>query len=94
VTAAVRPAAVEWAVAGIPISVRNGGDGIVVTPREVTVHVRGPRDSMASGAAEFEATIDVGGLRRGQYQLPVRVTPPSRIGVVSVDPEEVRVVVK
>jgi YbbR domain-containing protein len=94
VTAAVRPAAVEWAVAGIAVNVRNGGDAVTVLPGEVTVHVRGPRDSMGSGASAFEASIDVGGLGRGQYRLPVRVTPPPRIGVVSVDPEDVRVVIR
>jgi YbbR domain-containing protein len=94
VTAAIRPAAVEWAVAGIAVKVRNGGETVTVLPEEVTVRVRGPRDSMGSGASEFEASIDVGGLGRGQYHLPVRVTPPPRIGVVNVDPEEVRVVIR
>ena len=94
VTATIRPAAVEWAVAGIPVTVRNGSESVTVTPGEVTVHVRGPRDSMGSGAAEFEASIDVGGLGPGQYRLPVRIAPPPRIGVVSVDPAEVRVVIR
>jgi hypothetical protein len=94
VTATVRPAAVEWAVAGIEVDVLKGDESVMIVPGMVTVHVRGPRDSMASDASEFEASIDVGGLRPGQYALPVRVTPPPRIGVVSVDPAEVRVTIK
>jgi YbbR domain-containing protein len=94
VTANVRPAAVEWAIAGIPVTVRNGRASIAIVPDDVTVHVRGPRDSMASGAGEFEASIDVGGLGPGQYELPVRVTPPARIGIISTEPGEVRVIVK
>ncbi len=94
VTANIRPASVEWAIAGIPVVVRNGGASLSIVPDDVTVYVRGPRESMAFVASEFEASIDVGGLRPGRYELPVRVTPPPRIGVVSVRPEEVRVVIK
>ena len=94
VTVNIRPAAVEWAVAGIPVNVRNGDEAVTVTPGEVTVYVRGPRAAMASGASEFEASIDVRGLGPGKYVLPVRVTPPPRIGIVGVEPEEVDVVIK
>jgi YbbR domain-containing protein len=94
VTANVRPASVEWAIARIPVVVRNGGRSVTVVPDEVTVGVRGPRDSMASGAEEFDASVDVGGLRPGQYELPVRVTPPPRIGVVSVEPDQLEVIIR
>ena len=94
VTVSIRPSAVEWAIGGVPVAVRNGGESVSVTPGEVTIHVRGPRESMASGASEFQASIDVGGLGPGRYELPVRVTPPARVGVVSVDPEDVRVVIE
>jgi YbbR domain-containing protein len=97
VTATVRPAPVEWAVRGVPVSVRSGarpgGTAVTVAPAAVTVYVRGPRASMSSGAAEFEASIDVAGLQPGQYQLPVHVTPPGRVGVVRVDPPQLRVVI-
>jgi hypothetical protein len=49
---------------------------------------------MRSDAASLEATVDVGGLRSGQYQLPVRVVPPARVGIVRVDPAELRVRIK
>ncbi len=91
VTVTVGAEPLEWAVAGIPVTILNGGDSTVVAPGSVTVHVRGPRDAMRADAAEFEASVDVAGLRPGQYQLPVQVVPPPRIGVTRVDPIEVRV---
>ena len=95
VTVQVSPAPVEWAVAAIPVQVRNSGSTMAqVAPTHVTVHVRGPRETMGSGAGEFEASIDIGGLRTGQYQVPVRVIPPPRVGLVSVEPQELRVRIK
>jgi YbbR domain-containing protein len=92
VTVNVAPAPVEWAVAAIQVKVRNAGNTLAqVMPTHVTVHVRGPRETMALGADQFDVSVDVGGLRAGQYQLPVRVVPPARIGVVSVDPPELLV---
>ena len=91
VTINVTASPAEWAVAGIPVQVRNAGDAVQIAPRTVTVHVRGPREAMQAAAADFDVSIDVEGLRAGQYALPVRVVPPVRVGVVSVDPAEVRV---
>ena len=92
VTVNVAPAQVQWAVAGIRVTVRNGNGREAVTPGAITVHVRGPRDAMvAADAAAFDATVDVDGLRPGEYQLPVRVGLPPRIGITRVDPAEVRV---
>jgi hypothetical protein len=92
VTVNVLPAPVEWAVAAITVKVLNSGSTTaVITPTHVTVHVRGPRETMASGADQFDVSVDVSGLRTGQYQLPVRVVPPPRVGVVSVDPQELLV---
>jgi YbbR domain-containing protein len=92
VTVNVTPAPAEWAVAAIPVKIRNAArPNTQVTPTQVTVHVRGPRETMGSAAEAFEASVDVDGLRPGQYQVPVRVVPPPRIGVVRVDPPELRV---
>jgi hypothetical protein len=90
----VTPAPVEWAVAAIPVQVRNAGGLAQIAPTHVTVHVRGPRETMGSRADAFEASVDVGGLRSGQYELPVRVVPPARVGVVRVDPAQLRVRIK
>jgi YbbR domain-containing protein len=92
VTIVVNPAPAEWAIAAIPVQVRNeGGQAAQVTPTTVTVHVRGPRETMGSAAEAFEASVDVTGLKPGLYQLPVRIVPPARIGVLSVEPPALRV---
>lgn len=93
VTVPIRPAPVEWAVGGVAVGVENGMPARL-EPSSVTVQVRGPRDAMRFDAAAFKASIDVGGLRPGQYELPVRVTSPDRVGVVSVEPAQVRVVIR
>jgi YbbR domain-containing protein len=83
-------APVEWAISGIPI--RPPADAsIEISPSDVTVFVRGPRDTRGSRVGDFEATIDVEGLRPGVFQLPVTVIPPARVGVIKVEPPHVRV---
>ena len=91
VTVNVTESPVEWAVAAIQVQIKNAGGAAQISPTQVTVHVRGPREARGSGADTFEATVDVEGLRPGQFQVPVRVVPPARIGIVSVEPSEVRV---
>jgi len=91
VTVNVRPAQFQWAVAGIPIELLNAKGRVTISPDTVTVYVRGPRDAMGADATAFDAAVDVGGLRPGQYQIPVRVVVPPRIGLVRVEPQEVRV---
>ena len=91
VVVTVSPAQLEWAVANVPVKVLNGDGTALVTPAMITVHVRGPRDAMGADAASFDASVDVSGLKRGQYQIPVRVVLPPRIGVRRVEPVEVRV---
>jgi YbbR domain-containing protein len=90
VTVNVTAAPVEWAIAGIRVRAREGGSP-EISPIEVTVFVRGPRDSRASTAQDFEASVDTEGLQAGLFQLPVRVTPPARVGVIRVEPPVVRV---
>ena len=91
VTVNVAAAPVEWMVTGVVVQVRNATRGVQVTPRLVAVRVRGPRDARAEAAPEFDASVDVSGLRAGQFDLPVRIIPPARVGVVSVEPAQVRV---
>lgn len=87
----VVPAPVEWAVAAIPVRVRSASRVAEIAPAQVTVHVRGPREARGAGADAFEVSIDVEGLGPGQFRLPVRVVPPPRVGVVRVEPPDVRV---
>jgi YbbR domain-containing protein len=89
VTVNIAPAPAEWAVTGIPVRPRT--DGVQVTPGTVTVFVRGPRELRASRAGDYEAAVDTEGLKSGTFQLPVQITPPARVGVVSVEPPIVRV---
>ena len=91
VTVNVRPAQLQWAVAGIPVKLLNPKGRVTISPTAVTVHVRGPRDAMGADATAFDASVDVGGLRPGDYELQVRVVVPPRIGLAEVEPKEVRV---
>lgn len=92
VTVDIGPAPAEWAITGIGVRART--KGVQITPSTVTVFVRGPRELRSSRAADYEATIDTLGLQRGTFQLPVMITPPPRVGVVSVEPPIVRVLVR
>jgi YbbR domain-containing protein len=91
VTVAITAAPVEWAVNGVSVQVRNARRPVEVLPKQVLVHVRGPRDAREARADEFDASVDVSGLAPGQFDLPVRIVPPSKIGVVRVEPALVRV---
>ena len=91
VTVNVTAAPIEWTVEGIGVEVRNATRPVQLMTRTVTVHVRGPRESRSVTPADFDASIDVTGLRAGQFELPVRIVPPARIGVESVDPPQVRI---
>lgn len=83
----IAPAPVEWVVT---VPVRSGGAPAQIEPAEVSVYVRGPREARAGGGRDFVASVDVEGLQAGLFQLPVHVTPPSRVGIVRVEPATVR----
>ncbi len=91
VSVAVSPAPVEWSVAEIPIAARTTDRVVQITPRHVVVRLRGPREMVTGDAAGFDASVDVTGLRPGQFLLPVHVVAPARVGVVTVEPAQVRV---
>ena len=94
VTVNVTAAPVEWTVAAIPVKVRNASRTVQLLTREVTVHVRGPRDVRDTAPGDYDASIDVAGLRQGEFELPVHVVPPARLGVVAVDPPTAKVRVR
>ena len=89
VTVGIVGAPVEWAITGIPIRPLPGT--VEVSPADVTVFLRGPRETRASRVEDFEVSIDIEGLGPGVYQLPVRVVPPARVGVIRTEPPHVRV---
>jgi YbbR domain-containing protein len=93
VSVGVVTAPAEWAVAGVPVRV-IGGEDVATAPEVVTIRLRAPRELVTTIVGAFEATASVEGLGRGDLLVPVRVTAPERVGVVSVDPPEVRVRVR
>ncbi len=87
----VAGAPIEWAVASVPVKIVGDADVGQLTPDTVTVHVQGPRDAMTSRVEDFEATVDVTGLSPGELQVLVHVVTPEGVGVVRVEPPELRV---
>jgi YbbR domain-containing protein len=94
VTISIAAAPDEWVVRGIAVQVRNSGGKTMVLPDEVTVWARGPRDSMDTDPAHYNAAVDVTGLAAGRHMLPVRVEAPTGIGLLRVDPAEVAVTIR
>jgi len=91
VTVDVKPAQLQWAVRGVVVKVLNATGRVTVTPTVVTVHLRGPKDAMGADADAFDASVDVVGLKPGDYGLPVRVVMPPRLGFTRIDPADVQV---
>lgn len=91
VAVVVAPAPVEWSVGDISVKPVNAAGRVQVMPAHVTAWVRGPREAMTSDGSLFDATVDVEGLKPGEFQLPVMVVAPERVGVVRLEPPEVKV---
>lgn len=91
VTVVIRPARLQWAVQGVAVKVLNAAGQVAVLPATVTIHLSGPRDAMGADASAFDASVDVKGLKPGDYILPVRIAMPPRLGFTRLDPAQVRV---
>jgi YbbR domain-containing protein len=94
VSVSVSPAPVEWVVEDVKVSVQGSSRQAQIVPATVTINARGPAEMAASDRAGFEASVEIAGLGPGQYLLPVRIVAPPRIGVVAVEPAQVRVRVR
>jgi YbbR domain-containing protein len=94
VAVTVAPAPVEWSVSDIAVKPRNVQGRVQVIPTRITAWVRGPREAMTSDSTMFEASVEVEGLEAGEHQVPVTVVAPARVGVVRLEPAEVRVRVR
>lgn len=92
VTVNVAAAPVERRFTGIPVTGKSPRPGARITPARVSLVVSGAREVLdALDASAFDAAVDLEGLGQGQFQLPVRVTPPQHLTVVRVEPSQVRV---
>lgn len=93
VTVSIAAVPDEWVVRGIPVHARNGHVSSI-SPADVTVRVRGPRDLMDADPERYSATVDLTGFDKGRRVLPVRVETPTGIGLLRVDPAEVAVTIR
>ncbi len=91
VAVVVAPAPVEWSVGDIAVKLHNAQGRVQVLPARVTAWVRGPREAMTSDSGMFDASVDVEGLKPGEFELPVTVVAPGRVGVVRLEPPQVKV---
>ena len=94
VAVTVAPAPVEWSVGDIAVKPHSASGRVQVNPTRITAWVRGPREAMTSDSTMFDASVEVQGLQAGEYQLPVTVVAPARVGVVRLEPAEVKVRVR
>ena len=89
VTVQVLPAPVTRDLLDVPVELRNLGHGLraEVAPATVTVSARGDREVLSGlGTRSVNAFVDLAGLGPGQYNLAVRVDPPTDFGVSGIDP--------
>jgi len=97
VTVDILPAPVERELAGVPVRMRNLGQGFSasVQPTLTRVTVRGRREALSDlRAGEVDAFVDLAGLAPGRYNLRVQVDPSQTFGISSIDPAVVDVIIK
>lgn len=79
----------------VPVEVLQSPSSMLdvqVLPGNVEVVVRGPNEIMAGlGTGDLKVFVDVKGLKRGHYTLPVRIYTLSPVKVVSRMPQTVGV---
>jgi YbbR domain-containing protein len=79
----------ERQLSSVPVQVRNLGTGLraTITPPLVRVRVRGTKEAITKiRSASITAYVDLGGIGRGDYGLPVRLEPTAGIGVDQLEP--------
>lgn len=87
----------ERVLSGVPVQVRNLRERARadVTPETVEVAVKGAAAAVERlDAASVNLFVDLSGLGRGSYNLPVRVEPTNQFSVTKVAPDQVRVRVR
>jgi YbbR domain-containing protein len=82
------------AVAVIPRHLTRGAKASVA-PTAVTVTATGPPDVVAELAPDrVPAFVDLTGLRRGRYNLPVRIDATGAFSITGIDPPSVKVTIR
>jgi YbbR domain-containing protein len=94
VTVSISAAPEEWVVHGVTVHVKDSRGTATVSPTDVAVKVRGPRDSIDTNPEHYSAAVDITGLAAGKHMRLVRVEPPEGIGLLGVDPPEVIVTIR
>jgi YbbR domain-containing protein len=93
----VNPAPVHHTIRGVPILLRHLKRGLraTVVPSEVVVRARGAAGVVTRLAAErVPAFVDLNGLNRGRYNLPVRTDATAGFSITATDPAAVQVTIK
>lgn len=97
VTIQILPSPIEKTFTDVRIAPRNGPGDVTVSvqPAVVSISVRGGREALSDlAASEIMAFVDLAGLGRGRYNLPVRIEPSRAFGVGRVDPAVVEVTIR
>ena len=93
----VKPAPVDHTVGGVPVILRHLGKGLraAAAPGAVSVRARGPADIVTTlEGRRVPALVDLSGLKKGRYNLTVRIDATSGFGITDIDPAAVRVTIR
>jgi YbbR domain-containing protein len=94
VTVAILPAPAEKQLSNVPVRVRNLRAGMTakISPPSVRVRVRGTPEAVAKiRDNSIVAYVDLEGVAKGDYGLPVRLEPAGGIGIDQLDPTTVSI---
>jgi hypothetical protein len=97
VSVAIVPAPAEKQLSSVPVRPRNlaGGLSAKISPSAVKVRVRGMQDTIAKiRDTSVVAYVDLDGIGRGEYGLPVRLEPAANVGIDQLDPTIVSIIVE
>jgi YbbR domain-containing protein len=89
VTVTIRPVPMEREIRDVPVRLRNLPSRLTgyLTPKSVTIGVRGPRQIVETLSSEaLAASVDVAGRRPGRYNLQVHVEQPQSVEILRVEP--------
>ena len=93
----IAPMRTERAMTLVPVRMLNLRAGLSArsTPAALTVTVRGADDTLQKLTTDaLEASVNLGGLGPGSYNLAVRISPSHEFGVVSIEPSQVQIIIK